>query len=144
MFFFLMLRRPPRSTLFPYTTLFRSYSGCSPSSGRVPMAYLLVAECTLLPHSAAVLLSEPVCILPGNRKRSPVAAAAQSGFPGIGLSGTLLCPVPGASNGRLSAAGQNPAPGEAARSAIEKCGSPHASGPGRDPAGDAHISVHGR
>src|SRR2546430_12662282 len=28
-FFFLMIRRPPRSTLFPYTTLFRS-SGPSP------------------------------------------------------------------------------------------------------------------
>src|SRR2546430_4957255 len=26
MFFFLMIRRPPRSTLFPYTTLFRSVS----------------------------------------------------------------------------------------------------------------------
>src|SRR3712207_8325991 len=26
-FFFLMIRRPPRSTLFPYTTLFRSTSG---------------------------------------------------------------------------------------------------------------------
>src|SRR2546422_11443526 len=26
-FFFLMIRRPPRSTLFPYTTLFRSYHG---------------------------------------------------------------------------------------------------------------------
>src|SRR3712207_8939769 len=26
MFFFLMIRRPPRSTLFPYTTLFRSSS----------------------------------------------------------------------------------------------------------------------
>src|SRR3712207_9566821 len=25
MFFFLMIRRPPRSTLFPYTTLFRSW-----------------------------------------------------------------------------------------------------------------------
>src|SRR5262249_60550096 len=25
-FFFLMIRRPPRSTLFPYTTLFRSYT----------------------------------------------------------------------------------------------------------------------
>src|SRR5438132_2416833 len=25
-FFFLMIRRPPRSTLFPYTTLFRSIS----------------------------------------------------------------------------------------------------------------------
>src|SRR3712207_8648111 len=27
MFFFLMIRRPPRSTLFPYTTLFRSRIG---------------------------------------------------------------------------------------------------------------------
>src|SRR5215472_18995383 len=27
-FFFLMIRRPPRSTLFPYTTLFRSRAGC--------------------------------------------------------------------------------------------------------------------
>src|SRR5258707_15825106 len=27
-FFFLMIRRPPRSTLFPYTTLFRSGLGC--------------------------------------------------------------------------------------------------------------------
>src|SRR6266576_5515294 len=26
-FFFLMIRRPPRSTLFPYTTLFRSPGG---------------------------------------------------------------------------------------------------------------------
>src|SRR3712207_7813630 len=26
-FFFLMIRRPPRSTLFPYTTLFRSRAG---------------------------------------------------------------------------------------------------------------------
>src|SRR2546423_7563497 len=26
-FFFLMIRRPPRSTLFPYTTLFRSEAG---------------------------------------------------------------------------------------------------------------------
>src|SRR3712207_8765487 len=27
LFFFLMIRRPPRSTLFPYTTLFRSTQG---------------------------------------------------------------------------------------------------------------------
>src|SRR3712207_8944082 len=33
-FFFLMIRRPPRSTLFPYTTLFRSDGLCmSPSMG---------------------------------------------------------------------------------------------------------------
>src|SRR2546430_12140298 len=32
-FFFLMIRRPPRSTLFPYTTLFRSPSKTSVSRG---------------------------------------------------------------------------------------------------------------
>src|SRR2546425_282695 len=33
-FFFLMIRRPPRSTLFPYTTLFRSRSArCHPGRG---------------------------------------------------------------------------------------------------------------
>src|SRR6266581_5217674 len=30
-FFFLMIRRPPRSTLFPYTTLFRSQDAPPPS-----------------------------------------------------------------------------------------------------------------
>src|SRR3712207_7605378 len=34
--FFLMIRRPPRSTLFPYTTLFRS--GGSPSATGGPTA----------------------------------------------------------------------------------------------------------
>src|SRR5438105_8490768 len=29
-FFFLFILRPPRSTLFPYTTLFRSLSCCGP------------------------------------------------------------------------------------------------------------------
>src|SRR2546426_9115848 len=29
-FFFLMIRRPPRSTLFPYTTLFRSHQDREP------------------------------------------------------------------------------------------------------------------
>src|SRR2546430_5779007 len=35
-FFFLMIRRPPRSTLFPYTTLFRSArgGGAGPHRGR--------------------------------------------------------------------------------------------------------------
>src|SRR3712207_1221350 len=37
-FFFLMIRRPPRSTLFPYTTLFRSRraSSCRGVGGAVP------------------------------------------------------------------------------------------------------------
>src|SRR3712207_8354320 len=36
-FFFLMIRRPPRSTLFPYTTLFRSARrGRAPAGGGLP------------------------------------------------------------------------------------------------------------
>src|SRR5437588_4832838 len=35
MFFFLMIRPPPRSTLFPYTTLFRS---CQCGEGRIQVA----------------------------------------------------------------------------------------------------------
>src|SRR2546430_11848306 len=38
-FFFLMIRRPPRSTLFPYTTLFRSQGagggGRGPATGSI-------------------------------------------------------------------------------------------------------------
>src|SRR3712207_8007865 len=33
-FFFLMIRRPPRSTLFPYTTLFRSLVGAAAPRSR--------------------------------------------------------------------------------------------------------------
>src|SRR5215813_15030545 len=36
LFFFLMIRRPPRSTLFPYTTLFRS----SPATHRLLQTHL--------------------------------------------------------------------------------------------------------
>src|SRR5438874_7429524 len=44
-FFFLMIRRPPRSTLFPYTTLFRSHStfyvfGTEESYGYLPNDYV--------------------------------------------------------------------------------------------------------
>src|SRR3712207_7795237 len=50
MFFFLMIRRPPRSTLFPYTTLFRSF---------VSMALSLLGILAImgaLTHITAVLM----------------------------------------------------------------------------------------
>src|SRR3989337_3565373 len=40
-FFFLMIRRPPRSTLFPYTTLFRSSPPWRAGAGHNPFP----AEC---------------------------------------------------------------------------------------------------
>src|SRR6267378_7990819 len=52
-FFFLMIRRPPRSTLFPYTTLFRSAvtgsRGSAPCHHRLPGARALSGD---EPHPA--------------------------------------------------------------------------------------------
>src|SRR5256885_13254913 len=38
-FFFLMIRRPPRSTLFPYTTLFRSDLGIAAAARATHIAH---------------------------------------------------------------------------------------------------------
>src|SRR5690349_24155397 len=42
-FFFLMIRRPPRSTLFPYTTLFRSRGGEIRAIGNGPHPFAAAA-----------------------------------------------------------------------------------------------------
>src|SRR5258708_26763087 len=47
-FFFLMIRRPPRSTLFPYTTLFRSPA----TTGILPFAACTVTFTTCSTSSA--------------------------------------------------------------------------------------------
>src|ERR1041385_1882558 len=63
-FFFLMIRRPPRSTLFPYTTLFRSLEAdgavlpgrpsvcgivhCAPQLKRNPLGCAVLAKALLL------------------------------------------------------------------------------------------------
>src|SRR5690554_7422512 len=49
MFFLIMLRRPPRSTLFPYTTLFRSWGLLQVACIHV---YKIQAECVPLPKTA--------------------------------------------------------------------------------------------
>src|SRR2546430_13618463 len=56
-FFFLMIRRPPRSTLFPYTTLFRSI-------GVVRHAGTIVSAPT---GQGAMHLRQPVHVLPQMR-----------------------------------------------------------------------------
>src|SRR5258708_36260539 len=44
-FFFLMIRRPPRSTLFPYTTLFRSFlSALAEIKRAFQLPFLLLME----------------------------------------------------------------------------------------------------
>src|SRR5256885_9868735 len=60
-FFFLMIRRPPRSTLFPYTTLFRS-PGHDHSSERHALALRLQrrphADLRSVPHRRYAVRSE--------------------------------------------------------------------------------------
>src|SRR5215469_17482172 len=51
-FFFLMIRRPPRSTLFPYTTLFRS-SRCPTSHVGAPSRALAARRRRRRPRSTA-------------------------------------------------------------------------------------------
>src|SRR3712207_324087 len=49
MFFFLMIRRPPRSTLFPYTTLFRSELHKEWETRQAPNLEYLVMKAENLP-----------------------------------------------------------------------------------------------
>src|SRR4051812_49790051 len=58
-FFFLMIRRPPRSTLFPYTTLFRSVAM---SSRKRPLGVFVLASFQVSKvwesHSAAFVAAD--------------------------------------------------------------------------------------
>src|SRR3989449_2548445 len=56
-FFFLMIRRPPRSTLFPYTTLFRSHS--SRGGGLVPGTSRRLGERSPAPQALGELCVRP-------------------------------------------------------------------------------------
>src|SRR5256885_9481128 len=56
-FFFLMIRRPPRSTLFPYTTLFRSRHVAPEAVSAAPGAQLSSSFCAIN-RSSAMLRSE--------------------------------------------------------------------------------------
>src|SRR5436189_3097711 len=70
-FFFLMIRRPPRSTLFPYTTLFRS-PNCMFSCLQILEAFLWFVLITLL--------NVTLIILKGN-KNEPDRKSGSAGMP---------------------------------------------------------------
>src|SRR3712207_9352889 len=70
LFFFLMIRRPPRSTLFPYTTLFRSQDACRPRRAH-PRGVAVAA----VPHRRADL---PLASRALGRERVPRGAGGRS------------------------------------------------------------------
>src|SRR3712207_7197220 len=66
LFFFLMIRRPPRSTLFPYTTLFRSRKS-------VALRYMQTKKSSSLVWLTDLenyLLEEPGITQPNGKRRS--------------------------------------------------------------------------
>src|SRR3712207_4927039 len=79
MFFFLMIRRPPRSTLFPYTTLFRScfnewrYSSLLPSPNRLSSTCLLQ---DLPVYLSRLRQKASVRLLTSSSVKSPVVKAS--------------------------------------------------------------------
>src|SRR3712207_8688972 len=66
--FFLMIRRPPRSTLFPYTTLFRSFAG--PGGRRADVAERQSARRYLQQRDVSAQRAGPGARLRGVARRS--------------------------------------------------------------------------
>src|SRR5688572_31520625 len=57
-FFFLMIRRPPRSTLFPYTTLFRSRSASNGSAAMVVFLFVMAEQSRARAHQESLCAME--------------------------------------------------------------------------------------
>src|SRR6266498_2353252 len=84
-FFFLMIRRPPRSTLFPYTTLFRSRGTAwdsangGRSAGRAP---------------GSVIATSSLPISRGRTLKSSTRAVWRSGGKAVGLLAVMFTALP--------------------------------------------------
>src|SRR3712207_7943807 len=75
---FLMIRRPPRSTLFPYTTLFRSTASAMPVASCAPVPSRTAPESTA-ERAVCCAAVRAVAAAKGTRNRS-----STSGTPGRG------------------------------------------------------------
>src|SRR2546430_8551199 len=95
-FFFLMIRRPPRSTLFPYTTLFRSRWVLSPPSrGPTPCWRGWGARPRSEEHTSELQSqSNLVCrLLLEKKKKQKMSRAPPTGTFNLSLRHTASCIV---------------------------------------------------
>ena len=81
-FFFLMIRRPPRSTLFPYTTLFRSVSAVI-NVGTATIAAFIGAGGLGQSIQTGLALSDNALILRGGIAAAVLAILVQLLFEGV-------------------------------------------------------------
>src|SRR2546430_13468580 len=88
LFFFLMIRRPPSSTLFPYTTLFRSWS---PTLGAALVAVLRRgnASCGLGNGQTAAGMDLGLGLSPG---RAHLSVDASRSLSGVSAQSSLNAP----------------------------------------------------
>src|SRR2546427_1746319 len=77
LFFFLMIRRPPRSTLFPYTTLFRS-----------PTLVLVGSDDAISPPPVAEAMAR---LIPGAQFRVIPAARSEEHTSELQSQSNLVC-----------------------------------------------------
>src|SRR5256885_15925959 len=84
-----MIRRPPRSTLFPYTTLFRSERGHA--AGEVPVGAVVVIDGAIVgrAHNAPIALSDPTAHAEVLALREAARRAGNYRLPGATLYVTL-------------------------------------------------------
>src|SRR2546430_4121497 len=77
-FFFLMIRRPPRSTLFPYTTLFRSPASTTSSRGDTSRLPVCLRACCRSEEHTSELQSQSnlVCRLLLEKKKASATIGA--------------------------------------------------------------------
>src|SRR2546422_6192377 len=99
-FFFLMIRRPPRSTLFPYTTLFRSEILAS-LSGTRDFAMLLMGDELRVIHVTTHVALRRVPELVTHERVLRTIELAQRTLESLGIP-----------RGRIAVAGLNPHAGE--------------------------------
>src|ERR1041384_8527864 len=79
-FFFLMIRRPPRSTLFPYTTLFRSRRTSGAAFGRNAISCAIGPAHRSEEHTSELQsLAYLVCRLLLEKNKKTITCSATSG-----------------------------------------------------------------
>src|SRR5215203_294913 len=83
-----MIRRPPRSTLFPYTTLFRSAARPRASSSGTPRRSSVTARCSRSEEHTSELQSRQylVCRLLLEKKNDALHVIAELGYRAVALT----------------------------------------------------------
>src|SRR5437588_8063677 len=80
-----MIRRPPRSTLFPYTTLFRSILSATPAAGGIVVPAIVTAALRATPYDSTPPLYVPfrptASSTPFTHAGGAPSSVAAAGFP---------------------------------------------------------------